>query len=80
MHVVQFTDCENVSTYGCCLTVTHLMQVLFLIVVVVLAVAVAMVVDVVVVVVAVVVIIVVVVIIFKFHRQKNIRYGWCWPC
>lgn len=26
-HLVQFTDCDNASTYGCCLTVTHVLQV-----------------------------------------------------
>lgn len=27
MHLLQFTDCDNASTYGCCLTVTHVLQV-----------------------------------------------------
>lgn len=27
MHLVQFTDCENASTYGCCVTVTQVLQV-----------------------------------------------------
>lgn len=27
MHLVQFTDCENASTYGCCVTVTEVLQV-----------------------------------------------------
>ncbi|CAM9662911.1 unnamed protein product [Pylaiella littoralis] len=26
MHLVQFTDCENASTYGCCVTVTEVLQ------------------------------------------------------
>ncbi|CAM9767632.1 unnamed protein product, partial [Scytosiphon promiscuus] len=26
VHLVQFTDCENASTYGCCLTVTEVLQ------------------------------------------------------
>ncbi|CAM9129630.1 unnamed protein product [Ectocarpus sp. 12 AP-2014] len=26
MHLLQFTDCDNASTYGCCLTVTHVLQ------------------------------------------------------
>ena len=27
VHLVQFTDCDNASTYGCCVTVTQLVQV-----------------------------------------------------
>lgn len=30
-HLVQFTDMENASTYGCCLTVTRVLQVRYLI-------------------------------------------------
>ncbi|CAB1120011.1 unnamed protein product [Ectocarpus sp. CCAP 1310/34] len=26
MHLLQFTDCDNASTYGCCLTVTHVLH------------------------------------------------------
>eukprot|EP00903_Cladosiphon_okamuranus_P014764 g13681.t1 len=26
MHLVQFTDCENAATYGCCVTVTQVLQ------------------------------------------------------
>ncbi|CAN0303654.1 unnamed protein product, partial [Ectocarpus fasciculatus] len=25
-HLLQFTDCDNASTYGCCVTVTHVLQ------------------------------------------------------
>lgn len=30
VHLVQFTDCDNASTYGCCLTVTHILQVMLM--------------------------------------------------